>query len=353
VPQILDEHGRPLSAPPSRWVNLRLRTKVIIVMLTTLLAAAAVVISNLKSIGEALRPIIVRSRDPEVTVSYMRVFGASQMQALANYWSGDKYKPRHLHIGVFGPPAEGRKYSNRPDGWPDDYDPRESIESWYNKFAYGEARPIMNQVWDELAGKREYSGNLECSFKRLCAKCFAVHQDVENILSYFDNGGDSNLGPDSVEVTTVRKYGEDVAYEMLFSAMARIGFLILVLENGSSEVLRNVEIRGGQRSALDRDRPPSESDVESLFADGALRTSLNEPLVVMPHFFSGEQVVVILMAYWANDTGFGGRPLTSIDVPTMLCFNVGDSNSLVRHAIRPPLKDKAARIALPFGWYRQ
>lgn len=80
--QVRNENRRARHAFTDRWSRLRIRTKVYLVMFTTLLATTAVVIANLKSISATIVPLVVAPTDPEITVSYMRVFGASQMRDL-------------------------------------------------------------------------------------------------------------------------------------------------------------------------------------------------------------------------------------------------------------------------------
>lgn len=248
-------------------------------------------------------------------------------------------------MGVFLPPGEGRQYSDYPHS-------SERIAGWYDKFAFGKAQLVMTRVSEELDSKPLGSGHEEYSFEGIISKCLAQHPDLENILVYFASGGDGGLERGSIERTTVAEYGEDAAYEKLCAAMNRVGFLILVLENRSASTLQDVTIRG-KRHGHSAEVAPTDLDTALWFDDEQMRQTFADTLFVMPNFFPDEQVVVVLMAYWSNESGFGGPPLTTVDVPASISFVVGDSQRRVAQVIRPPLKDKAARLALPFGWYRQ
>jgi hypothetical protein len=66
---------------------------------------------------------------------------------------------------------------------------------------------------------------------------------------------------------------------------------------------------------------------------------------------AGEKLIIILNVYFANSTNLPAGYLYGIYEFDRAEFRT--SRGLVHMAIRPPYLEKAARIAVPYGWFNQ
>ena len=86
----------------------------------------------------------------------------------------------------------------------------------------------------------------------------------------------------------------------------------------------------------------------------AATNNIGEPATkckAIPLLGVGQAMIWPLRIYLADSKGFEARLLSPNVIPKTIVYGVdGSEKSLL---VRPPLREKAARIVIPGGWYHQ
>lgn len=72
---------------------------------------------------------------------------------------------------------------------------------------------------------------------------------------------------------------------------------------------------------------------------------------IIPHLASGRSVIWPLRVYLADARGFEARILSPNVIPKSIQFESEGKENILH--VRPPLREKAARVIVPGGWYHQ
>ncbi len=152
-----------------------------------------------------------------------------------------------------------------------------------------------------------------------------------------------------------------------------IGFLFLIIENTSNELMTNVEFNFKEKSQQKFtlfESPDSELSIpeiqqlipakgrNELIAEiGSAKSQLSElsespeKALFMPKIKPNQSLIWLLGYYLKDEKDYPTTFLSDITMPISITYTL--KNKLITEDIRKPKKDQAIKIELPNGWYGQ
>jgi hypothetical protein len=290
------------------------------------------------STGKIVISCYQQPNDPlnEISFNYMRLFGAVETSVVASMWKNG---------GIVRDVFEGK-----PIGWriSNGAAVSDELAKFLSQWEYSKAKPIYNGLWNKLT-------NYEYVVSNYFSKTLSLKstKELQICLSQLFVEDD----PDRDKRICNKTQSRDVAY------------LFLLIENLSDRPLTNVSfnfINITNKNAVS-DLPINSSniftysaaDIERVLpivrkckansSDGVCQELDEKTIPVMrPH----DQFVLPIFVYkkLANND-FAGTLLDDAVIP----FGVSLSSGAKRASgiVRAPLRNEAARVMLPIGWYYQ
>lgn len=196
---------------------------------------------------------------------------------------------------------------------------------WDNKWPFKDALPIGTQLFKDLANNNirgvELLNEIDPSYKA-CINAFINPWDDE----------------DKAKLLKKAPWCET-------ELTKNVGFLFLILKNESINTLKGIDISYDIFLHTDR----IEFYVSSLNDKTASVSSQSLKLLEL----KPEKSVIFLLSIYERNmkSGFEKRFLYDALIPRKMSYKIG--NKMKSIDIRAPLREEAAVVLLPFGWYQQ
>lgn len=126
-----------------------------------------------------------------------------------------------------------------------------------------------------------------------------------------------------------------------------IGFLIAYITNTSDHNLSNIKISY-------KLSPISETGEE--LKKSELQKDLGEKQAIIkyvPYLNKGESLLWLLAGYRKDSNGFPDYYISSVVSPLEIQYQLKETAEIIKKTIRPPLKNKAIKKYIPYGWHGQ
>ena len=260
-----------------------------------------------------------QTTDPlrDLAFNYIRLFGAYETGAVVQMWKG-----RWLSI-----PGK--------------------LPIFFNNWEYRNAKPIANSLWDKISEPKYI---MKYFSQSLPIEDFNVARDC----AWYLLGGDGD--PDKIPNCS-KKYSKDV------------GYLFLIIENISDHFLENIHLEFTIVKAHNSPNTPinitnvfsySISEIQKANEESKhckKNSVLNECSMyyegqIVPMMRPHDQFVLSIFVYKpVNANTFAGKLFDNAVIP--ISVDMISEGKPAGELVRPPLRDAAARVMLPDGWYYQ
>lgn len=291
------------------------------------------------------------------SINYMRLFGAYQVpwviQSLyvSNAESDESILPISSVLG-----------ENEP------------LYKFWESWEYAKSKPLKTKLWEEYL-------RLD-SFDLLC---IAINDD-KKALDYlsiidFHRQNIGEVGEADFEGVLKKEFSEVAVrakalpftnekymrmHKYIEKQSQNIGFLFLIIENTTDKIFEDVTINykdysnknkahrdnniqyGCSYDKIDTSKFPSASEAEA-----ALLGEANEKHKTLYQLKPKDSIMLILEIYIKDKQGYPQKYISDITKPISLTYREATSNTKTALDIRGPLRDQAAQILVPLGWYGQ
>lgn len=296
-----------------------------------------------------------------LSINYMRLFGAYQVPWLMNTIYQVKhgaYKGKPSMV-----PIEGNLSADEP------------LYRFWKSWQYSRSMPLKTSLWDDFSR--------DAPISLLCAACEnkQMAMDYLTIADFWANNGPGSEPHELQEM--VRKYipapakragvtvlsDENVGkmYATVANVSHNVGFLFLIIENVSDGYVSDIKLNYKEsvyNAVIKIERRDKmygcqgfELDFGRLATPAMLSNELQNTRTENQKTFyglkKGDSVLWLLAVYLKDDKGFPKRFLSHVIKPTRITYREPISQQLVSLRVRDPLGEKAATIAVPFGWHGQ
>lgn len=230
-------------------------------------------------------------------------------------------------------------------------------EGFWDRWEYKNARPLRSAVWDEVfVCDRNGKGEV---FEGAHALLRAANANDPETTQAFYHASNEMYDSNSQETREVEAGSPKTPYDFLVSAdpgvldaveinASNVGFLVLYLQNTADRSVADLDIYYTEYDHNNELGAPVDASVVEARLAGGAEFSKRVPLLQ-----SGGQVLLLLAAYIRNEDGYPAEYLTSVTRPTRLSYRMQGSRETLNQDVRLPLRDKAAKVEIPFGWYWQ
>lgn len=284
------------------------------------------------------------STPDHLAISYARLFGAYQVPY---------YLVGHTNFGLGISSISGGKNS-------------EKIEKFFSSWEYSNAIAVKTPAWDELFDKNGLQGEWLLIRANKGDKIgewyvrYLADKDADNVVDrylrqryphkwkdgYFDNESYEGRFGYYVEAKGASLPSKDIVAHIEKNSN-KIGFLVLYLRNLADKPLLDISI--DSRIVL---RNNFENEVAVQTVDTQL-LEVPEKQNIIPIIYPKEKIFFLLSIYRKGDDEFPETYLSSVAQPVRITYRVQGGASKIEQIIRQPLRDKAAKFYMPFGWYGQ
>jgi len=231
---------------------------------------------------------------------------------------------------------------------------------FFQKWEYADSRKIKNIVYEELFScdtiKRAWSGGgIESSFNLL--RIANESDTITRKSFYYSSDVFYNEYDDIYE--DVEKGKKKSGYDFMVSLdkekidriiknSQKIGFLILYIENTTDKTIVDIDLEFLEfKNNHIYPSFPSSENVENEFLN------LSPKSKKLPLLRPKEKLQLMISIYLKNDKGYPMKYISSVVRPLSLRYRIQNTSEYKKQDIRLPLKDKAMKIDIPFGWYWQ
>jgi pimeloyl-ACP methyl ester carboxylesterase len=308
-----------------------------------------------------------KANQARLSFQYARLFGAIEIPLLMKFIPAPGFQKSEMR-GYSSP--KGKKYKDFDDVRPE-------LARFAQDLPFKDARPLLTKLWTDVAGNEDAAINIfwrASSAGRNERACFYMEPLIDEIV--LNEGLVGSFLPRDWEKSCPKIQKE-------FDN--RIGFTFLIIENDSAEKIDDISLfyretysdnqvtkefsdkwLAPQRPRLEREKKIRSTITEisnaSAFENLTARYSTAQALeaavrmrplkeLKMSEMKSGEKRIVALNVYFADERNLPAGYLYGI-----YHFEKAEySTSSGRHAlpIRQPYLEKAARVAVPYGWFNQ
>lgn len=373
---LLDENGQPLE-DTSRRERARRRLAGAwkrIVVFAGAIAVIAALLTNMNSIAglfgverEPRKPPVPPNAAPTVvatptpvrvsaaasalTPEYMRLFGAVEVPGLMELFRPNLRLRRSTELSPDGRPA----YEDTASMLAINQD----LYEFWRGFKYPKARPTAGGLWTTFVN----DSNIDVGLNAYYSALSPTKDDAISFALLPDAVGEGNLTEETAAALhlTMKKAWED---EVPGTADEDIGYLFLVLQNTSGEILRDVDMTwieytnplrrrdfgAGGDSVLGtlswpepRVRALTDARIDSMAGKRSTRSIAS----IAP----GDSFIWLLAVYRAKRNGLPEFYITNVYTPVETTYTVGGSR--VTAAVRAPYLERAERVLVPYGWVGQ
>ena len=296
----------------------------------------------------------------EMSVQYARLFGALEIPKLM------ALIPNPSVRNDFEAP-EYRTFGSGPS-W-------DVVRTKLLKFAeqlpFKDARPVLTPMWTDIAGNLDAAHGIFLRASSGNQKERACFYSEPTISGFFMAG----------ELLGSLWPGWKACKKIQQTFDGQIGFTFLLIENDSSETMddvvlyfrenytKNGIVRGEFKLGKDDKAParaymkdvrsvPDTDPLQNLVSKYSTAKSVKSTVRALPpnemkfaKLKPGEKLIIILNVYFANSQNLPAGYLYGIYEFDRAEFRT--SRGFVQMAIRPPYLEKAARVAVPYGWFNQ
>ena len=330
-------------------------TKRIIVALITAIGVIRSVVSIL-SYFDPSTAIPPKSK-ASITINYMRLFGAIQVPWVM---ASTYYYKLGIHQGE-------RIDKSLPADAP--------LAKFFSTWKYKSAEPIKTALWDEQCGGG-FINSLMCIGMEGDRKGLDYLARLQFNTSFVGDETQDEFAdrlkrtlPDVAKRTGSRLLTQNQLRKLcdyVESKSQNIGFLFLILENKSPVPISEVKISYKEfiNSKTTRwtsspgcygcecIKPDIATYPQHQYVDGYFKNISNNKTKTIYSLSSGESVIMLLSVYLKDGSGYPDRYLSNVIKPVSISFS-DPSSQIISQNVREPLRDKAAQIAVPFGWFGQ
>jgi hypothetical protein len=261
-----------------------------------------------------------QDRERALTDQYVRLAGAVEVPILIQLQStgGSTCGEDMCTIGEPIEPVGSAKFKVQSGGFS-----KKLGNYWNDHWPFKNALPVGTPLWRAVAADGEMGLRLLSKVSAKLARC------VDNkYLRPWD------YVPRSKPIVTVCSKDDT----------KRVGFLFWAFKNDSDAPLRNMQLcfKG----------LPESSTVDAYLSElNAAAPSICSVTLEIPSLDKGKEAIVLLSIYERGPDGFERRFLSDALIPKTVRYQVGKNDYV--HSVRAPLREKAATVLLPFGWYQQ
>lgn len=271
-----------------------------------------------------------RQTDPSLSMNYLRLFGAQQAPIiLANMYLGSDPD--------YNDPLSGFTLKNV--SW------QPPIVHFWETWEFKNAKPLRGRVWRELFENVNPSPIMGMGLLKVACTGDPVAMEYTRFdRKKYDSCGAAALDED---VCPNSQYSVQQVRDALKRRSLEIGFLAVILENTSGVTLRSLRFHFLE---VVKTAPLTLPVEDAQKVEESLKTERDKQLT-LPSLRAGQSVIWLLAIYRKDDKGFPASYLSSVTRPVRVEFSVSGKQESV--AVRKPLLDKAATVAVPYGWYQQ
>lgn len=279
-------------------------------------------------------------KSPYLFINYLRLFGAFQVPLVL----AQQYDPES-------------RTSNKSTTWERYQDPPDEnirfsmiapqVEAFWHNWEYKDALPVRSLPWRNLFNSETRSQYVPHSLLVFANK---GNNDERMLQSYLVKGENcGNEGAGRVSLACPGKYSTEEVMSALEETSAKVGFLSLIIENTSGTDLHDVYLHFRE---FEKQTRVLEKTEESDMVDKLIEQK-PEQYMVIGRIKTHASLLWLLSVYLKDDNGYPKEYLSGVDLPTRITFRMGSSPIRQNFNVRKPLMEKAAKIAVPFGWYYQ
>jgi pimeloyl-ACP methyl ester carboxylesterase len=290
---------------------------------------------------------------------YVRLFGALEVPLLMKELPSSGFKKSGFGAGYRVPRGDHSRNNDVQVG----------LANFIDRAPFRDARPLVTPMWKDLAGDDVATMNVALrasSANRDERICFLVD-------SFIDGGS----------LETARSFGKALPRnwrkrcpEIVKEADRRVGYTFLLFENRSKEAIQNVtfKIRTSYPNNPVLKEFRNESDIEKQI-ELALKMVNGDPVSGLVERYNvaanveaallnadqselrlskidpGEKLIAILDVYISDPMQLPATYLYGIYKFDEMTFQIGSDRRTI--SIRPPYREKAARVFVPYGWFNQ
>jgi hypothetical protein len=293
---------------------------------------------------------------PKLSFQYARLFGALEIPLLMQLIPAPGFRP--LWSGYSVPKGKSE---------------RDLVRTKLARFAqalpFQDARPILTDMWGDIAGKEDAAINIfwrASSGSRNDRACFYMEPIVDGGAGYTaDLLGSLLPRPWEKQCNFIQKMFDE-----------RIGFTFLIFENPLNERVEDVSLSFRETYSTNRvlkefkdswrskeyrasitaipNNPPLENLIANFStasaAEAMLKTrQLKE--IKLSEIKPGEKRIVILNIFFSDERNLPAGYLYGLYEFEKVQFST--SQGRFTQSIRAPYLEKAARVAVPYGWFNQ
>lgn len=292
-----------------------------------------------------------KKEKPQITFDYMRLFGAIEVPLIMRIIS-KKYKFKKL------PEKYGRKYYKLAE----DFEGGQQIISkdlykfWKKKWFYKNALPIKNDLWEYCIEKNRHAKNIYFTF---------AGNSQHEILDFSKNvniDGAGCLGSQVEEKISTKLQQKNYKNNCFGSAGA--GYLFLIISNTGKKTISDITLEYKTYNTGGEIKEYSISALNTLISNAEFsernydvpkRTLKDYSFEINSKEISslapGDSLIWILGIYTRNTDGFPQNYITPMIEPLSMRF-LCDGDKM-HQKIRKPSEEKAIKIDIPDGWFKQ
>lgn len=302
-----------------------------------------------------------------LSFQYARLFGALEIPLLMKFIPAPGFRKSDLH-GYLRP--KGKKYKEFDEI-------RADLAKFVQNLPFQDARPLLTPLWTDVAGDEDATLNIfwrASSAGRNERSCFYMEPLVDEI-----GLNEDLVGP------LLPKYWQKSCPKIQKEFDGRVGFTFLIVENDSAEKIDDISLF--YRETYSENKVVKEFDDKWLAPQrpererkNKVRSTINEisdasalenltrrystaqaveasvkmqPLqeLKMSDMKPGEKRIVALNVYFSDERNLPAGYLYGIYEFERAEYSTSKGHQTL--PIRQPYLEKAARVAVPYGWFNQ
>lgn len=237
----------------------------------------------------------------------------------------------------------------------------ELIQFWDN-LEFNDANIVKTKPLDELfdCSKSEEFWGTSFPFYKILHIANKHNPKIDSLFYYqsdelYYQGTDIPIGVNEGTFKSLMDFTESddrtqkEVWEQCIKNSDRVGFLILLLENNSGNNLLNVEIEYVEN--LVNHWEISDAKKVNQILESEIKKNVKTKSI--SSIANSDKFLMLLSVYLKDENGYPSEYLSSVIRPIKMKYKIQGTNEIYSQNIRLPLKDKAFKKYIPFGWLGQ
>ncbi|WP_407149248.1 esterase/lipase family protein [Bradyrhizobium sp. ORS 86] len=299
------------------------------------------------------------SSEGVVGVQYIRLFGALEVPLLMELIPSPRFASSEL----------GRDYKSVLKTHVKNKDVQTQLAEFIQQWPFKNARPLLTTMWTDLAGKENAAASVAWRASlgnRDERSCFFLEPLID---------GGSLANADELSGLLPKNWRRECeSIQNRFDR--RIGFTFLLLENTGRDALDNVSLKvhdsyqynrvvkefnsavPARRFRRSLEKMPRSDALQNLISTFGTAAQAEQKVADIPlreltiaKMRPGEQYLLLMNIYFADEHQLPAGYLYGIYTVDEVTYQIG--SNLTSMKVRGPLLERAARVAVPYGWFNQ